>query len=386
MKRCLPRRRKPIRRPRRARRRIRILAPEIVVVRRRQRRMRIRAADQPERVGIDPELGAEHQPTLQRGAGVFTFFLLPECLAREARFLPRRTARMPRTVHAVACPTVPGLEVRKFVRRRQHGVGLAVAFELRHFEQGLEPATLFRPCRGRCTPVESVVGEHLAVAQVGIVRDREHAPPGFGLKTGQVGPKVLRVATIGGRKRHEVAGRLRPVAEDHHSVQVAKNAVDRAAGTPLVSREGGEPTRFVVRLGAVDDVAPDGPPLLRLRVEVAIGLAEAVAEVGIVALGTGRCQAGRDTHPLRVVGDDQEVQGTANSRRHAVAGRHGLAARKAVGGFRRYRVVAEREGVTGREAGVDVRITPEHIDRMVVPGIRRVGLRRVAERGAEGDE
>ena len=126
------------------------------------------------------------------------------------------------------------------------------ALELMDFGQRLVVHALLCP-RGvdRSPLAVDLEGKHDAIAQVGVVRDRQHFNACLALGIHPV-PEVLGMIRVDGRKgnfRH-FAG----VFEDDVAVQVA--IVGRRA--PLIRREGRELSRLVVLVRTGDDLLPDG--------------------------------------------------------------------------------------------------------------------------------
>jgi len=204
-----------------------VLAEEVLFLHRRERRVRVRAPDHPELVGIDPELLLQHQAGLQRFTAV-----LPAQHVLRLQLGP------------VEVRSIPRLVVGELVVRRQEGVRLAVALDLRGLHQGLEARPHPRELRGERLAVESLDREHAAVAEVAVVRYGEHLGPRLLLKIGESAPQVLGVLAVELREGDGSIGHARVSTEDDVPVEV----VAPLRG-PLVADERGEAAGVVVSVG-----------------------------------------------------------------------------------------------------------------------------------------
>ena len=99
------------------------------------------------------------------------------------------------------------------------------------------------------------MGNIVAVAQVAVVRDGEHAAAGFLFVGVHPFPQVDGIGAAQRRdagERLDLAGAVAVVAEDDVAMQVVA-LVERG---PLVADEGGEAARLVVVLGGGDGLLP----------------------------------------------------------------------------------------------------------------------------------
>ena len=139
-----------------------VLAKEIVLVGGGQRGVRIGRADHPELERVDAEFLLELEPQLETGASVFVL--------QHFRLLQ---------LGQVEVALVPSLEAGELVIRRQEGMRLAVALDLRHLVDRLESRPRLRIFASQAAAVEIDQREHAPVGQVAVVRNGEHLPPVF---------------------------------------------------------------------------------------------------------------------------------------------------------------------------------------------------------------
>src|SRR5690606_10363026 len=91
---------------------------------------------------------------------------------------------------------VPILEIGELVVGGQIGVGLAVPLDLGDLHQGLPAHAGLCVGLGQGRALVGLVGEHSAIAGVGVVGDGEDAAAGLGFVSRQELPQVLRVVGI----------------------------------------------------------------------------------------------------------------------------------------------------------------------------------------------
>jgi hypothetical protein len=197
--------------------------------------VRIAAADHSELEGIRTQAGSEIEPQAQRRARV---------LEGKLRAVIGASPEV---------GDVPGLVVGELVVGREQGVRLAVALVLGDLEQRL-PARASRSVLGaeRLAP-HRLDREHLAAAEVRVVRNHEHTASRLVFVRGEIPPQALRVAAVEGAKREDLPRLVGAVCEDDVSVAVVA-VRDRR---PFETDERGEDTGGVVTLGVGDDRLPD---------------------------------------------------------------------------------------------------------------------------------
>ena len=200
--------------------------------------MRVGAADQPELVGVDAELGLQLEAVLER----------------RARVLELQHLRLLR-LGKVEVALVPALEIGELVVGRQQGMGFAVALHLGSLIEHLPAGALLG-----ILAIDLLAGEglddreHRAVAQIAVVGDGENLAAGLVLVVLQPFPEIARIVAPGRqrRKRHDLARLVAAVAENDVAVKVV------AAGVrgPLIADEGGEPAGVVRLFGSRDRLLP----------------------------------------------------------------------------------------------------------------------------------
>ncbi len=347
--------------------------------------MGVRAADHAELVRVRSELRFEGEAVLQRFAGVLV--LQHAGLLCDA---------------AVEVSLVPELEVGKRVVRRKHRVRLARPLHLGHLVDRLPLRALLR-ILGVERPAEGGVhGEHRAVGEIAVVRDRQHAAAGLLLVGVHPRPQVDRVVAPGRpehRERLNQSGPVPTVTEDHVAVQVVASRVRR----PFVADEGGEGAGVVEFLGCVDGLLPgvlepsaageEGERLGKRvvgecdddleRRRLAVTLLDQFVPAPPGGIGQHRRRArqqGREEpHVVRVVGDHEEVKRARQL--HGLAGvrRHLLPTGEAI---RVAWVEARAEGAgVHRKRRVEVSVAKEGAGREIAVCVR--GVRTLAE--AEGE-
>ena len=130
---------------------------------------------------------------------------------------------------------------------------LAVALDLRHLVDRLQPRPRLGIGARQSAPVEIDQREHAAIGQVAVVRDGKHLAAGLlGIGVEKL-PQHGRVFAVEGGERHDLIGLLLAVAEDHDAVQVVAAVV----GGPLIADQGGEPARLVIAFGDAGVVLPN---------------------------------------------------------------------------------------------------------------------------------
>ena len=304
--------------------------------------MTVGGADHAELVRVGAEFRLEHQAALQR----FTRVLAGQ------HFGPLGFAE-------IEIALVPGLVVGEFVVRRQQGMGLAVALDLRHFVERFPARALLDVVLVDLVTVISLVDrKHPAVRQVAVVRQRECLAVGLAFV---VFEPFVQVERIGGAERrlrgqrHDLLRAYPAVAQHDVAVQVESL---RHRG-PFVADEGGKVTRLVIGFGGVDDALPDvleNPRIRSIVGEELLGhlhLRERLDQVergraGILAalsesLGPllalrfrddvrrSALDVGRHAHQVAVIGDHQPVERSPELDRQAGRRLDFLAAGKAIG-------------------------------------------------------
>ena len=278
---------------------------------------------------------------------------------------------------------------------------LAVALDLRDFVERLPAGArlgIFRRQRlpGRRIGLDR---EHPAIRQIAVMRDRQHPSAGLVLIGLEVLPQILRrraaLRRIG-RERQRLHRLRGTVAVDHDAMEIVAG---RHLRRPFVADEGAEMSGVVVLLGRGDDLVPGRAEAVGARQELQrlreLAAREAVDDLKrsldsvlpaflyqIVPAPAGRvgkhfwiaCEQSREeTHIVRVVGDDQEVERPRQLHALAAGGDQFLASCEPVG------VLEAEPGAEGacieRGAGVEMRIAPEHAAREGAAGIRRVAWR-----------
>ena len=245
--------------------------------------------------------------------------------------------------------------------------------------------------------------EHEAVAQVAVVRDREHAAARLLLVGVHPLPQVDRiVAAVRGvhGERLDLPGLVAVVTEDDVAVEVVPAGVRR----PLVADEGGEAARLVVMLGGRDVLLPGARyPRLPGKYIRSFGNVpwEKATMISIAAsaplpdwiisyhfrpvgsrehFGLPREEVGEEAHVVRVVADHEEIERAGELHRLAAGGRHLLPAGEAIG-IARAEPGAEGAGVHGGRR-VEVRVTEVRTRGIVAARVGRVQrLARVHLRG-----
>ena len=302
--------------------------------------MRVGRTDHAELVRIHPQLLLELQAGLQRCARVLALqHLVLLALAQ------------------VEVGLVPDLEAGELVVLRKEGVRLAVALDLGRLVQRLPVDARLRVlARQRLLARRvDVPREHHAVRQVAVVGDRQYLSAGLVLVGLQYLPQVFRRRAAGGRIGGEgldLAGLVAAVAVDHHPVQVVAR---RHLRGPLVADEGGELAGLVVFLRRIDGQLPGrgvgrrpGDIHQRLGKGAARELVDDLERCGVALPGLDHVvpflaggigeefrlpseQVREESHVVRVVGDDEEIERTRQLRLLSARSRHFLAAGEAVG-------------------------------------------------------
>ncbi len=340
-----------------------VLAEEIILVGGRQRRVRVGRTDHAELERIDAKFLFELEPELETGAGVLVL--------QHLRLLE---------LGQVEIALVPQLEAGELVIRRQEGMRLAVALDLRHLIHRFKPRPRLGIGARQSAAVEIDQREHASVGQVAVVRDGEHLAAGLlGISIEEL-PQHGRVLAVEGGERHDLVGLVLAVAEDHDAMQVVAAVV----GSPFVADQRGKPSGLVVALGGAGVVLPDRARELsaqhRFRRRAGANRADDLDRRLARTLATGCHQVVpapqrrvghqgrvalldflRGAQPLGMIGDHQEIERAAQPDRLAGGGNHLLAASEAVGRLRAERV-AEGRGIQ-RIGGVQMGITPENARR-----------------------
>ena len=213
------------------------LAEEVVLVRRRQRGVRVGPADHAELERVDAELRLELAGRSSAPSGRTRTGASPASSAR-------CRSRLPLSQRSKSANSSLG---------DRNGMRLAVALDLRRPRRAAPTAPASRRTRwSNGLPVKaSMSGNMHAVAEVAVVRDGQHLAAGLLLVGGHPLPQVARVVAAERLQRGEgldLAGLRAVVAEDDVAVEVV------AAGVrgPLVADERGEaPGSFAV-LGRLD--------------------------------------------------------------------------------------------------------------------------------------
>ena len=164
--------------------------------------MRIGAADKAELEWIGSQLRLQCQAILQCGTRIFEGIVL-------------RTIGQPAYGHLV-----PGLVIREFVIRREHGVRFAVTFHLRYLVEWFPTGTLFRPGLGEGLAGKRAQREHHAATHIAVVRNGEHLTTGLGFIGLQRLPELLRVLAVQCRERQDLAHTFSAVPIDDNAMQV----------------------------------------------------------------------------------------------------------------------------------------------------------------------
>jgi hypothetical protein len=189
-----------------------VLAEEVVLLGGRQRGVAIGRADHAELVGVGPEPLLEHQPVLQRLAGVF---------------VGKHLGRL-RLGH-IEVAGIPGLVVGEGVVGREQGMSLAITLDLRRLVHRLPLRPLLDVGRiQRAAGVLRIDREHEAVGEVAVVRERQHRAAGRRLVVLQPLVEVERIGAANRglrREGHDLPGLCGAVPEDDVAVQVV--AVDQ---------------------------------------------------------------------------------------------------------------------------------------------------------------
>ena len=180
-------------------------SPEVVLGGSRERGVSVGAPDHPEGEGVRPGLRRLAESELERRARV---------LERELALV------LGRGFVDVEVAEIPGLEVGKFVVRREERMRLAVALHLGHLDDRLVPRASLAVGAIEGPPLGVLDGEHAAVAQIGIVRNREDAAPGLRLVALHEGPEIFGAIAVVGRHRRESCGFLGIVTVHDHAMEV----------------------------------------------------------------------------------------------------------------------------------------------------------------------
>ena len=213
------------------------LTEEVVLPLADHARMVIAAANHAELVGVGSELGFQLQSQLERRAG--------------GNCLPARCSPTARIVPKVNVP--PAFEIGEFVGRREEGMRLAVALDLRHLHE-----RLVADARLGIGPVHglSFVGlrrEHEARAQVaGCAGWPAPEPPVFVRVGVHVLPQVRRILAVEEGEGNDLAHAVHIVAENDGAMKV----LAAGRGSPFEAVQRGENTRLVPLLGGRSGVRP----------------------------------------------------------------------------------------------------------------------------------
>jgi hypothetical protein len=235
--------------------------------------------------------------------------------------------------------------------------------------------------------------EHLPVAQIAVVRDRQDLAAGLLLVGVHPFPQVGRVVAaerwVDG-KRIDLPRLVAVVAEDDVPMKVVAARVRR----PLVADESGEATGLVVLLSGIDRFLPRALVSRRPGKEHQVLGKLAARERdddlhrGIVAFApldhvvpllpggvlqqrwcAGK-ERGEETHVVGMIGDDQEIQRTRQFDHLTARGLELLTAPETVGVFG---PESTAEGARiHREGGVQVRIAEVRARGEIALGIRRI--------------
>ena len=232
---------------------------------------------------------------------------------------------------------------------------LPIALDLRRLVQAL-------PLRARfgIFAIDRLAGEglddreHPAVREIAVMGDREHAPAGLVLVGRQPFPQIARIVAAERRHdriRHDAAGLVATVAEDHVAVEIVAAGVRR----PLVADERGEPAGIVGLLRRLDGLLPGGAVKIALRRidqrlrELALRKGDddldrrvcaLAADDHVVPLPAGRIghdrglageQVRKEAHVVRMVGNHQEIEGARQFGRLSRGRRYLLALGEAIG-------------------------------------------------------
>ena len=104
-----------------------------------------------------------------------------------------------------------------------------IPFDLRRFIQALPLRTRFR-----IFAIDRLAGEglddreHPAVGEIAVMGDRQHAPAGLVLVGRQPFPQIARIVAAERRHdriRHDAAGLVGAIAEDHVAVEIVSAGV-----------------------------------------------------------------------------------------------------------------------------------------------------------------
>ena len=178
--------------------------------------------------GLTPSSCSSLSPSFKPGAGIFVL--------QHLRLLE---------LGQVEIALVPNLEAGELVIRRQEGMRLAVALDLRHLVDRLEPRPRLGIGARQPAALEIDQREHAPVRQIAVVRDGEHLAAGLlGIGIEEF-PQHRRVFAVEGGERHDLVGLVLAVAEDHDAMQVVAAVV----GRPLIADQRGKPPGLVVAFG-----------------------------------------------------------------------------------------------------------------------------------------
>ena len=338
--------------------------------------MRVGRADHAELVGVDAELCLQLETVFQGRPRIF-----------ELKHFGRLGHRQ------VEVALVPAFEIGELVVRRQEGMGLAIALDLRRLVEPLPFGPLLS-----ILAVDRLAGErihhreHDAVREVAVVGEGEHVAAGLFLKCCHVFPQVARiVASREHREGHHLAGELRVVTEDDVAVEIV------AAGVrgPFETDEGGEAAGFVRVLRSVDGFLPgraigrrvgciEDRSLELTRAERSDDLHRCLGPLSrlhhVIPAATQWVgqelwlpgeQVREEAHVVGVVGDDQEIE-RPRQLGELTGGRHDLLALGEAVGVARGEARAESPGIH-RERRMRMCVAEERPGREVAPGPGRVG-------------
>ena len=188
--------------------------------------MRVSAADHAELEWVHAQLGGQVQAEPKGRSGVGLpgrsddvlrwLFRLGRHLCPGRRLglrfrAGRRLGLRFRTGRPSSSGNPPRFEVRERIVRRHQRVRLAVSLDLRHFNNRFEP----RPCPGvgrRQRPALVVARpEHLAAAEIAVVRDGDHVLTQPLFVVLKVRPKIFRVVAVETGERQCLSRQRRPV-------------------------------------------------------------------------------------------------------------------------------------------------------------------------------